>query len=45
MTNVNKITDEKMQCDINSETAKVLTLSSRKIYKYEYLTGEENITF
>ena len=36
-----KIKDEKLQEDINREAAKKLTLSSRKIYKYEYLTGEE----
>ena len=29
-----------MQYDINRKAAKT-TLSSRKIYKYEYLTGEE----
>ena len=31
--------DEKLQYDINREVAK--TLSSGKIDKYEYLTGEE----
>ena len=30
-----------MQYDINRETAKVSALSSGKINKYEYLTGEE----
>ena len=33
--------DEKLQCDINRETAKISTLSSGKIDKSEYLTGEE----
>ena len=33
--------DEKSQCDINREAAKVSALSSRKIDKYEYLAGEE----
>ena len=36
-----KITDEKIQYDINREAAKVSALLSSKIYKYEYLTGEE----
>ena len=30
-----------MQYDINKEVAKVSTLSSGKIDKYQYLTGEE----
>ena len=37
----NKIKDEKLQYDINRETAKILALSSGKIDKFEYLTGEE----
>ena len=36
-----KIRDEKLQPDINRETAKISALSSGKINKYEYLTGEE----
>ena len=36
-----KIRDEKLQHDINRETAKISALSSRKIDKHEYLTGEE----
>ena len=32
---------KKLQYDINREAAKILTLSSGKIDKYEYLTGEE----
>ena len=36
-----KIKDEKTQCDINREAAKVSALSSGKIDKYEYLTGKE----
>ena len=39
MTIDDKIRDEKLQYDINREAAK--TLPSRKIDKYEYLTGEE----
>ena len=41
MTIDDKIRDEKLQYDINREAAKVSALSSRKIDKYEYLTGEE----
>ena len=36
-----QIRDEKIQYDINREAAKVSALSSGKIDKYEYLTGEE----
>ena len=31
---------KKMQCDINIEAVKILTLSSGKIDKYEYLTDQ-----
>ena len=41
MTIHDKIRDEKLQYDINREAAKILALSSGKIDKYEYLTGEE----
>ena len=41
MTIDDKIREEKMQYDINKEAAKVSVLSSRKIDKYGYLTGEE----
>ena len=34
-----KISEEKLQYDINKEVAKVSTI--RKFDKYEYLTGEE----
>ena len=37
----NKIRDENLQYDINREPAKISALSSGKIDKYEYLTGEE----
>ena len=40
-----KIRDEKLQYDINSEAAKISVLSSGKIDKYEYLTGEKNNVF
>ena len=36
-----KIRGEKLQYDINREAAKISVLSSGKIDKYEYLTGEE----
>ena len=41
MTTDDKIRDEKLQYDINIEAAKISTLSSGKINKYQYLTGEE----
>ena len=37
----NKIKDEKIQLDINREAAKISVLSSCKIDKYEYLTGQK----
>ena len=36
-----QIRDGKLQYDINKESAKISVLSSGKIDKYEYLTGEE----
>ena len=41
MTINDQIRDEKLQCDINRQTAKISALSSGKIHKYEYLTGED----
>ena len=41
MTINNQIRDEKIQYDINREAAKISALSSSKIHKYEYLTGED----
>ena len=41
MTIVDKIKDEKLQYNINREAAKISELSSDKIDKYEYLTGDE----
>ena len=38
-----KTRDEKLQHDSNRETEKISKLSSRKIDKYEYLTGKEII--
>ena len=41
MTTENQIKDEKLQYDITREAAKISALSSGKLDKYEYLTGEE----
>ena len=35
-----KIRDKKLQYNINKEAAKISALSSGKIDKYEYITGE-----
>ena len=40
MTIEDQIKDEKLQYDINRQAAKI-SVSSGKIDKYEYLTGEE----
>ena len=45
MTIDDKITDEKLRYDIDREAAKITALSSEKIDKYEYLTGEEIFPF
>ena len=44
MTIYDKISDEKLQYDISREAAKISALSSGRIDKYEYLTGEEILT-
>ena len=41
MTTEDQIKDEKLQYDINREAAKISALSSGKIDKLQYLTGEE----
>ena len=41
MTINDQIRDEKLQYDINREAVKIPALSSGKIHKYEYLTGED----
>ena len=41
MTINNQIRDEKLQYDVNRDAAKISALSSGKIHKYEYLTGED----
>ena len=45
MTIDDKIRDEKLQFDINREATIISGLSSGKIDKYEYLTGEEILLF
>ena len=41
MTLEDQIRDEKLQYDIDRKFAKISALSSGKIDKYEYLTGED----
>ena len=41
MTIEDQIKEEKLQYDTNREAAKISALSSGKLDKYEYLTGEE----
>ena len=41
MTIDDQIRDEKLKYDINREAAKISALSSDKIHKYEYLSGED----
>ena len=41
MTIDDQIRNEKLQYDLNREAAKISALSSGKIRKYEYLTGED----
>ena len=41
MTINDQISDEKFRYDINREAAEISALSSGKIHKYEYLTGED----
>ena len=41
MTINDQIKDEKLQCNINREAAKISALSSGKLHKYEHFTGED----
>ena len=41
MTIDDKIKDQKLQSNINREATKMSALSSGKLDKYEYVTGEE----
>ena len=43
MTADGKIKDEKLQYNINKEAAKISALSSGKIHRHEFLTGEKII--
>ena len=43
MTIEDQIRDEKLPYVINREASKISALSSDKIHKYEYLTGEDII--
>ena len=43
MTIEDQIRYEKLQYDINREAAKISALSTGKIDKYEYFTGEEKL--
>ena len=45
MTNNDKNRNEKLELDINKEAPKISALSSGKIDKYEYLTGEEILPY
>ena len=45
MTIEDWIRDEKLQYDVNREAAKISSLSSAKIDKYEYLTGKEILSY
>ena len=45
MTIEDQTRDEKLQYDNNREAAKISALSSGKINKYEYLSGEEILPF
>ena len=44
MTTNDQIRDEKLRYNINREASKISALSSGKIHKYEYLTGEDILT-
>ena len=41
MTVNDQIRDKKLQYDINRKAAKISVLSSGKIHKYQYLSGED----
>ena len=43
MTINDQIKDKNLKYNINREAAKISTLSSRKLHKYEYLTGEDTL--
>ena len=41
MTIDDQIRDEKLQCDVNREDAKISALLSKEFNEYGYLSGEE----
>ena len=43
MTIIDRIRNKKLQYNINRDAAKISTLSSRKINKYEFLTGKKTL--
>ena len=45
MTINDPIRNEKLQCDLNREAAKMSALSSGKIHKNEYLIGEDILPY
>ena len=45
MTIDDQIRNKKLQCDINRKAAKISALSSGKIDKYQYVTGEEILLY
>ena len=45
MTINDQIRDGKLKYDINREATKIAALSSGKLHKYEYLTGEDILPF
>ena len=45
MTINDQVRNKKLRHNINREPAKILALSSGKIHKYEYLTGEDILPY
>ena len=45
MTINDQIRDEKLQYDIDRKAAKISALSSGKIHRYEYLTGQDILPY
>ena len=45
MTIDDQIRNKKLKCDINRKAAKISELSSGKIDKYQYVTGEEILLY
>ena len=45
MTINDQVRNKKLRYNINREPAKILALSSGKIHKYEYLTGQDILPY